>query len=169
MKRPTHKQNRRGLVLVEAVLLISIIGATLSLCALVLNRAYSVHQMALVSFRESEQLSYWKERFCSDAQQATAANVEAGVKLRQASNQTVSYIAEDNRLIRQVLRQEQLISQETFESLELRDVRWQINSDGRLPLLICELEFTSGERQVDLIKWHTRVGVIISGGIQHER
>lgn len=169
MKLQAKRQTRRGVALVEAVLLISIIGATLSLCALVLNRAYSVHQMALVTFRESEQLNYWKERFCADAQQATDAKLNAGVKLRRANDQTVSYVAKDNRLVRQLERQAKLISQETFEGLELRQVRWQLKADGRLPLLICELEFYSGERQVDVIEWRTRVGVAVSGGIQNER
>lgn len=160
--------NRRGVTLAETVMLISVMGTTLSLCAVVLNQAYRAHQTTLDAFRESERLCFWNERLCADARKAVDASVESDLILRRADDETVSYIVQDQRLIRQVERADKLVSQERLEGLVLRNVRWRVETDGRVPLLIGEFEFYSEVRHLDLIEWRSRIGSTAGGEAPHD-
>ncbi len=151
-----HKPFRRGYGLIEMVAVIGLIGTLLSLSAMVLNQSMQVHQKALVAFRQLEQLNQWSDRFGTDAMQAKSVEIDRGIRFARSPTESIRYELTGNRLSRILLRGEAQISQEYCESARLKSANWQLDSSGRIPMTVCELEFDDASSTPPIL-WFARL------------
>lgn len=144
---------QRAFSLIELVSVMAFMGMLLSLAATTLNRAYHVHHTTLKAFRELEQLNFWYERLVSDAHQAVACEIASAAVFSRGDGQSVRYLVEQQQLVRIIERGTQTLSKEVLHSSPLAGVNWSRNTQGLLPLLICELRFDHSQTTREPILW----------------
>lgn len=148
---------RPGFTLIECVGVISLVGMLLSLSSVLLHRAFEVHRGALQSFRQLEQVNYWSERWRSDASQAVEANIDTDLSLTRDSGEIVRYSLQEQQLVRSVLREQRLLSQEMCTGWPVVQTTWQVDSSGQLPLLVGQLQFANTDPPRAPLEWVARL------------
>ncbi len=155
---------RSGFTLIECMGVVAMIGVLLSLCAGTLNRAYQVHRGTLQTFRELEQLNFWCDRFRADTLQAIEVKLGSDAQLVRETGETVRYAVTEGRLARIVERDTQVIAREAWHGPQLSQVDWSMQTNGRVPLIACELHFEGGAKTLGPIKWLSRLPELHANG-----
>lgn len=159
---------RHGMGLLDAVAMMSIVGLLLSLSAVVLNRAFAAHSLALKHFHQIQNLQQAGDRLLGDVHAADSAQIDPKLVLFYPQGRKVVYEAQESQLIRETWIDGQTVGRELWELPYACDASWSIDAEGAVRLLHCELDFSPIE--VASIRWTIRLGIdrAPDGGIVEE-
>ena len=152
--------NRRsGFSLIEAVGVILAIGMLLTLSALLLNKTFEAHRLSLVHLQRMRSLELFVERWRDDVQ--TSTSVTPGVELRiaKADNTEVVYSTINQSVVRTRRQDGQDLGQDHWQLPSKFNVTWQVEDQGRMPLLVGKLEFSGDPVAFEPIALVSRIGV----------
>ena len=150
---------RGGFTLVEAVGVIGATGLLLTLSALLLNKTFDAHRASLLHLQRMRSLQLFVERWRDDVQSAT--NVIPGTELQisKADNLEIVYSIINQSIVRTRRQDGQDIGHDHWQLPSRCTAAWQVDDQGRIPLLVGKLEFSDDPIEFDTVTLISRIGI----------
>jgi capsid protein len=152
---------RSGFTLVEAVGVVSAIGMLLTLSVALLNQTLAAHRAALSHLQRVHSLEQWVERLRDDVHAATQVAQGVELLIKQADNRAITYAFAERSVVRTRRQAGEIIGQDRWQLPSPCTATWQIEDQGRVPLLVVKLVFGEALGDFEDIQIAARVG---SGG-----
>lgn len=150
---------RNGFTLVEAVGVIGIIGILLTLSAFLLNKTFAAHRAALTHVQRMRSLGQFVDRWRDDLQTATQVTLGPELRITQVKNREIVYSVINQSVVRTRRREGQDIGHDHWQLPSRCTATWKMEDQGRVPLLIGQLEFDGDPVEFADVALVARVGI----------
>jgi len=150
---------RSGFTLVELVGVVGAVSMLLTLSALLLNKTFDAHRASLLHLQRMRSIELFVERWRDDVQSAT--NVIPGTELRiaKADNLEIVYSIINQSMVRTRRQDGQDIGHDHWQLPSRCTATWQIDDQGRIPVLLGNLEFSGDPIDFDSVALLSRIGI----------
>ena len=132
---------RNGFTLLEAVGVIGAIGLLLTLSAMLLAKTFDAHRAALTHLQRMRSLELFVDRWRIDVQSATQVTLGPELRLSQVENWEIVYSVINQSIVRTRRQAGQDIGHDHWQLPSRCTATWQLEDQGRVPLLVGKLEF----------------------------
>ena len=132
---------RNGFTLLEAVGVIGAIGLLLTLSAMLLAKTFDAHRAALTHLQRMRSLELFVDRWRIDVQSATRVTLGPELRLSQVENWEIVYSVINQSIVRTRRQAGQDIGHDHWQLPSRCTATWQLEDQGRVPLLVGKLEF----------------------------
>jgi type II secretory pathway component PulJ len=160
-----QRTHRRAFALVEAVGVITLVTAILSLSAVTLNQAFIAHRTALAHFRLNQQLQRFGDQIRRDVHLASEVVVEDDSRLilRMDLSKQITYEFDSTSAIltRIVARSGEVTARETWSVPNMERVEWKLDTQQRRALISTRLVYAASANQ-PLLEW-----LAVGKGVDH--
>ncbi len=150
---------RSGFTLVEAVGVIGVIGILLTLSAFLLNKTFDAHRAALTHVQRMRSLEQFVDRWRNDVQAATQVMIDPELRIILVQNREIVYSVINQSMVRTRRQDGQDIGHDHWQLPSRCRAIWQKSDEGRVPLLIGQLEFDGDPVEFADVALVARIGV----------
>lgn len=152
-------QRRSGFTLVEAAGVIGAIGTLLTLSAVLLNKTFDAHRASLLHLQRMRSLELFVERWREDVQSSNHVTPDGDLRISKADNSEITYSIINQSIVRTRRRDGQDIGHDHWQLPSKFSVDWQIEDQGRMPLLVGKIVFSGDPIEFDPITLVSRIGI----------
>ncbi len=149
---------RSGFTLVETVGFVVATGTLLTLSALLLNQAFDAHRASLSHLQRMQSLELFVDRWRDDVQSCSKVTPGAELLITKTDNFDIVYSIINQSMVRTRRQDGKDIGHDHWQLPSQGSVTWHIDDQGRIPLLICTLEFSGDPIAFDDLTLVSRIG-----------